>query len=131
LLEGPTQRLDSATMRLSRLFERLTGGYEIRLNRIAGKLRAPQHVIDAKRGRLDEVTRRLQRAGSEITKQPGQKLTELQRVLSSLSYHNVLERGFAIVKNADGTIITDAAQLKAGDTVDMTFAKGQAKAKIS
>src|SRR5690606_11192437 len=30
LLEGPVQRLDNASLRLGRLFERLTGGYEVR-----------------------------------------------------------------------------------------------------
>ncbi|HEY8963758.1 MAG TPA: exodeoxyribonuclease VII large subunit [Alphaproteobacteria bacterium] len=131
LVETHQQRLDTMNMRLARLFERLTGGYEVRLNRTAGKLRAPTHVIDQKRQALHNIATRLERAGGRITEPKQQKLSELQRVLASLSYHNVLERGYAIVKGVDGKIIADAAQLSPGDTVDMIFAKGNAKARIS
>ena len=43
----------------------------------------------------------------------------------------VLERGYAIVTNADGGIVYDAATLDIGNEVALAFARGDAGAKIT
>ncbi|MBX9877923.1 MAG: exodeoxyribonuclease VII large subunit [Candidatus Obscuribacterales bacterium] len=43
---------------------------------------------------------------------------------------NVLQRGFAVIRNKDGEIITKAHKVKEGDTVEALLAKGKLKLKV-
>ncbi|PYE34978.1 exodeoxyribonuclease VII large subunit [Rhizobium sp. PP-F2F-G38] len=68
-------------------------------------------------GRADAaVIAELRRARSAVTAQ--------DRVLQSLSYQNVLARGYAIVRDADGAPVKAAAALSAGQNVALQFADG-------
>jgi exodeoxyribonuclease VII large subunit len=49
-------------------------------------------------------------------------------MLESVSYRAVLERGFALVKGADGILRRRAASLKTGEALRLTFADGEAEA---
>ncbi|QLH41237.1 MAG: hypothetical protein HWD60_19675 [Defluviicoccus sp.] len=51
-------------------------------------------------------------------------------LLESCSYRRVLQRGFALVQNADGHVVTAAAQLHAGERVSLHFADDQVGATI-
>ena len=51
-------------------------------------------------------------------------------MLDSLSYLGVLERGFALVRGADGSVRRRAAMLKAGESVSLTFIDGEAAATV-
>ena len=42
-------------------------------------------------------------------------------MLKSLSYHSVLERGFVVVRNAAGDVITEADKALAENRVSLTF----------
>ncbi|MDW6025143.1 exodeoxyribonuclease VII large subunit [Mesorhizobium sp. BAC0120] len=56
------------------------------------------------------------------------RLVQADRLLSTLSYQAVLERGFAVVSNADGTIVKSAASIFAGERLTLTLADGKANA---
>lgn len=51
-----------------------------------------------------------------------------ERMLASVSYQSILERGFAIVRDADGTPIRRAAAVGPGATLAIQFADGIANA---
>ena len=55
----------------------------------------------------------------------------LERGLAHLNPRAVLERGYAIVTNAEGSIVYDAATLDIGDDVALAFARGDAGARIT
>ncbi len=59
------------------------------------------------------------------------RLSTLERSLGHLNPHEVLERGYAIVTTADGSIVYDAARLVVGDDVTLAFGRGRADAKIT
>ena len=59
-----------------------------------------------------------------------QRVAALAQNLAHLSPESVLDRGYAIVATADGTIVADAGQVSAGDRVALTFARGSADATI-
>ncbi|KQS81637.1 exodeoxyribonuclease VII large subunit [Rhizobium sp. Leaf384] len=68
-------------------------------------------------GRADAaIIADLRRARSTVSAQ--------DRVLQSLSYQNVLARGYAIVRDADGAPVKAAATLSAGQSVALQFADG-------
>ena len=52
------------------------------------------------------------------------RLAQAGRLLRSYSYQSVLERGFALVRGADGTMIRSAAAIATGDHISIRFADG-------
>jgi exodeoxyribonuclease VII large subunit len=52
------------------------------------------------------------------------------RHLAALSPVRVLERGFAVVRRTDGTVVRSAGQLTAGDAVDIQLAQGRLAALV-
>ena len=52
------------------------------------------------------------------------KLKNLISLLESVNYQRVLERGFALVKDADGKLVTSAKQAHSHPTLTVTFKDG-------
>ena len=59
------------------------------------------------------------------------KLNALSGGLKQLDPLAVLRRGYALAVDADGRSIRDAAQLKAGDHIKLSFASGKAAATVN
>lgn len=57
-----------------------------------------------------------------------QRLSAQTRVLESVSYKAVLERGFALVKASDGAVRRRASSVKSGEVLTLSFADGEARA---
>ena len=57
--------------------------------------------------------------------QSRERLANLSQVLESLSPLGTLQRGYAIVTDADGNVLTNAGASKSGDKVKARLAKGQ------
>jgi exodeoxyribonuclease VII large subunit len=72
----------------------------------------------------------LRRAGAANVHRCVLRAEALQRALVHLNPSAVLERGYAIVTNAEGGIVYDAATLETGDEVEVAFARGKAGAKV-
>src|SRR4029453_3801199 len=53
------------------------------------------------------------------------------KLLASLSYHGVLQRGFALVRDAEGRSVRSAAQVAMGDQIDIELADGHVGAHVS
>jgi exodeoxyribonuclease VII large subunit len=53
------------------------------------------------------------------------RLAQAWRLADTLSYQSVLKRGFAVVKDAEGRIVRQAAFVSAGDALDIEFADGK------
>ncbi|MGH6946844.1 MAG: exodeoxyribonuclease VII large subunit [Kiloniellales bacterium] len=85
--------------------------------------------IDRKReafARLD-AGRRLARCAAEQLRQARNALAACAGLLESLSYHNVLKRGFAVVHGPDG-VIQSAQAVTVGLPLALEFADGRAAA---
>jgi exodeoxyribonuclease VII large subunit len=62
-----------------------------------------------------------------------QRRARLERLCAELVHlgpHAVLKRGYSIVRDADGRIITAASRLHVGQAVDIVFAEGGARARV-
>ncbi|MCG8693493.1 MAG: exodeoxyribonuclease VII large subunit [Minwuiales bacterium] len=132
VIEGHIQRLDDLAEGLRRS---LTIGVERRragLNGVSAKLRPGQlrelHR-DGKR-RADDAHQRLKRDWDLRLRQHNDRLDGLNRLLQTLSYKNTLDRGFAVVRGAGGSPITDAAQTEPGLGIDIEFRDGHAAATV-
>ena len=92
--------------------------------RLLREVRAPQT------SRLLQVTRALQRAGRDRLTHASSLLDRLGGALALLNPEAVLERGYAIVTEGSGAVVSDARQLRAGEAVLLTFATGSATATV-
>lgn len=80
-------------------------------------------ALDAGRARLDTAMRRvLERRRAAFAQGVAR--------LDALSPLRVLERGYALAAK-DGHVVTDAAALAPGDTVELRFARGRARGRIT
>jgi len=127
------QRLDLSAERLGHALARnreqhrrrfVTAVALLRPNAIAGR-------IAHGRERADGVHRRLARVQGMRLSEIRRGIDALGRMLDGLSYRGVLERGFALVRGADGAVHRRAATLAPGDALSLTFADGTAAATVS
>ncbi|WP_417461584.1 exodeoxyribonuclease VII large subunit [Kordiimonas sp.] len=132
-LPSPKDILGLAQQRWDDLSERLPRGLmamaqikSAQLNRLVGGLSAGRlKQLATYRGeQLGSTSRRLNPAYRRRLEDLGARLQASGRMLDSLSYERVLERGYALVEDASGTPVTKAAQLAAGDNVAVRFSDG-------
>ena len=151
LLETKMQRLDERGERLQLALRASLRERKSKLNNLAAQLPHPRHQLARAQDRLSaqndslrrlgpavierarrdfaqlDAARRLTRAAALRLDQGTQKLTALGRLLDSVSYRSVLERGFAVVRGPDG-VITGAQGVTAGLALEIEFADGRAAA---
>jgi exodeoxyribonuclease VII large subunit len=101
-----------------------------RLDHAIRILAVPRLALAGVAQRLSDLRRRNALLAHEAARRAGHDLASLVRSLGHLSIQNVLERGYAIVRGADGTPIRDAGSLAAGSEIRATFARGEAQARV-
>jgi exodeoxyribonuclease VII large subunit len=60
--------------------------------------------------------------------EPQQRLGQLTKLLESLSYKGVLQRGYAVVRGQDGAPLSRAAEVAHGAVLAIEFADGSVAA---
>ncbi len=60
----------------------------------------------------------------------GTELEGRRRTLDALDPAGVLDRGYAVVRRLDGTVLRDPSQVTAGELVDITLARGGLRAEV-
>jgi exodeoxyribonuclease VII large subunit len=81
--------------------------------------------------RLDELWERLAHGGPARLRALAERVRSTQQLLESLSPRAVLDRGYAIVRTADGHVLSDAARVAAGDALELTLARGSVGAQVT
>ena len=74
---------------------------------------------------------RLKRHGIDLLARGSERIDQLGKLLDSYSFHSVLNRGFALVRDQDGQPVLAAAGLSAGDSLGIEFADGRVGAKVT
>jgi len=129
-LEGVSQRLDDRVGRLRLAGGRITTEPAQALIELAGVLSHPRQLMTTKRTELDGLARRWQVAQRTALGSRRAALIEVSRLLDSLSYERVLERGFALVSGAGGQAITRSGDAVPGSAVSIRFQDGSVGATI-
>ncbi len=127
------QRRDALALgnRLTRAMRHALANRRIALDAPARRLAWRLHQPPEQRALLAAVAEALRRALPAALDRSGARLAALAQNLAHLNPQGVLERGYAIVAKADGTIVQDAAEVARGDEVGLTFARGSAGATIT
>jgi exodeoxyribonuclease VII large subunit len=158
LIEERQQRVDVSGERLALATRQLV---EQRSNALAAaRLANPQRVIEAKlqllvgearalegamkrfKGdalqkyerafdRLEQFGDRLKRHGVELLAQGQRQVEQAAKLLESYSFHSVLNRGFALVRDQDGAPVLVAAGTRTGDALQIEFADGRIGARVT
>lgn len=124
MLALPRQRFDTAAERLTRALTRAAEVKRARLDGIAGRL-SPQPIrvkIANERKVLPKLAERLDHASKRQISDLGRRLDGSGKLLESYSYHGVLKRGYAVVRDATGTPIRTGAGQTAGASLEIEFA---------
>ena len=127
------QRFDMASGRLGQSLIASTKSSRSRLDATAGRLR-PALVTDRlllQRERIADRSDRLNRVALLTTEQKRKQLDATSRLLESLSHKGVLARGFALVRDKDGTPMRRAETILAGQALNIEFADGCINATTS
>ncbi|MEZ5894543.1 MAG: exodeoxyribonuclease VII large subunit [Parvularculaceae bacterium] len=111
LRAGLRARLDNALTSLARAGARLTPSL------LAAGFAQRENLIAVRWTRIADRTERL-------VADRAARLAASARVLSAVSYQSVLERGFALVRGADGTLIRRAAETAGVASGEIQFADG-------
>lgn len=85
----------------------------------------PRRRLDAARQTVDELDRRASRAFERWLAIAQTRLQGLQARLSTLSPQATLARGYAIAQRAGGQVVTDPAQVQAGEQLQLTLRAGR------
>jgi exodeoxyribonuclease VII large subunit len=137
-LVHPAARLRQESERMRALARRMAHAWRARstmrstatlsLNaRLLRELRAPLSQAQ----RLDRVRGNWQRTARERMARMAERVAGLAQNLAHLNPQAVLERGYAIVAGADGAIVQDAQQVRTGESIALTFARGGADATVT
>jgi exodeoxyribonuclease VII large subunit len=133
LLSLPQQMFDELSERLPRALRANTALHRERLRIAVAGLR-PALILERLRrqeGPLAELARRLQLAVPRVLQDHATKLAGLARLMDSLGYRQVLQRGYAVVRDGAGAAVTAAGALHAGEAIDIEFRDGHAHAAVT
>jgi len=87
--------------------------------------------IDRTSDRLEQYGERLRRCGTELLEHGRRQVDQFGKLLESYSFHSVLNRGFALVRDQDGQPVLAAAGTEAGETISIEFSDGKVGARVT
>ena len=132
-VQGPEATLRQHRLKLDALAARLRHATEAPLSEarftLAQSARRLQHALPDTRLMRTQLAARGERmaAGFQASRVSAtHRLSTLQTQLALLAPQRTLERGYAIVQDAQGQVLRDTAQLKAPQTLRLTLASGSA-----
>ena len=131
-LRERAQRLDELEARLRRALERRIETRKHKLARLATAVAhaSPAHRLTRARERWRTAQGDLRRALLRQVERTQQRLKLASRGLRSLSPLATLDRGYSIVTDAGGKVLTDAAMVTRGAAIDVRLARGGLTATV-
>lgn len=131
LIALPRQRFDACEKRLARALLANTRAHHTRYVRLSSRLRptAVRQRIGWGLERLAGLDARSRQALANCIGARRRQLEGSAKLLGSLSYQNVLQRGYALVRDGDGRMVRTAASVHAGDALELEFGDGRVDAE--
>lgn len=133
-LGDPSRFLDIRTQHVDTLSTKLLHGFERVLSSKQQALaplqpRHPKSLIEEKARHAELVFRNLERLKDQLLKDPQKHIDHAARMLESLSFKKVLDRGYAVVWGEDGKLISDASEAQKQDGMTLEF-RGNARVPV-
>lgn len=136
-LVHPAQQLQRNAQQLFQLQQRMKRAFAFRKQHqhwqwqsIAQRLRATNRDLDRLHDRQANLAERLSKALRAAQIQRLARVDNVQQHLILLDPKQVLARGYSMVQDTSGAVVSDAGQLAAGAELRITFAKGWAQVEV-
>jgi exodeoxyribonuclease VII large subunit len=116
-----------------RLITSYLSGQKSALDHLFTRLKnnSPQTRIQSDRQRLDELFLRLRVQVDHMVKLRSVQLTGLRKRLESANPETILNRGYAIVSNQAGNVVSSTYQVKAGEPLNIHVIDGDISVNVS
>jgi exodeoxyribonuclease VII large subunit len=128
-LEQGAQRLDRLSLKLVPPSQRIAAKQH-QVAMLVQRLRHASPDIAALKQRNEQSALRLARAATQALTARVHRLEHLSVTLGGLSPTAPLERGYALVRDSQGKIVTRADSLQIQEELTIAFASGQAVAQV-
>lgn len=153
LLEMKTQQLDMGYERLRSALPQLINQKQLQLVNTSSRIQHPKALLQQAEQRLQNGATQLRHSlqtglerfshklsltasqlqADRVLRRIDQRLERLQglaRLLDSFHYKKVLERGFALVRNKEGDVISDSSSLRDAGVGTVEFADGTIEVSV-
>lgn len=132
-LQDKAQRMDELDMRLNKAMRQKLEQQTLKSSHLAQRLatQSPGKSLARTREQVTQLNERLQLAIRQHLKQQHEKLHFSAQTLNVVSPLATLGRGYAIVKDDQGSIIRDASQLSEGQPIQAQLGHGSITAKVT
>jgi len=131
-LRQRAQRLDDLEQRLIRVVRSDLSDRQRTVLQLATELRqhSPALRVANARRRLGVAHACIERAARQTMDKLARRLAVASRTLDAVSPLATLERGYAIVTDSKGTVITNAQDVRAGQIIEARLTKGSVRARV-
>ncbi|MDO5059934.1 MAG: exodeoxyribonuclease VII large subunit [Neisseria sp.] len=136
-IRHPEQKLAAQQQQTAALAQRLQLSMAQHLRFHRQTLAALQHTLARSRPDTAEARQALarfqtalQHNRSTLMRHKRQAFEQQAELLKAVSPQHILERGFAVVRNSRGQVVRDAAVLKQGQKLHISFAEGETDVRV-
>lgn len=124
------QRLVTSQQRLRLSFERISQQQVWRLQTLHQRFQTQRPRIEQMQTHINQQCSRLGFAMQRALQQQATRLAATQQHLQHLDPQQVLSRGYSLVRDVRGNIVSSSQSLALGEAVDITFAQGGVVATV-
>ena len=125
------QRLDERTERFSLAWQNYWQQAYHRLHQMGARLRHPQDALQLAQQRLQNQDERLQTAARQKMEKTEKQIEHWGTLLQALSPRAVLGRGYSLVYDSVGRVLTRSVDMKAGDQIKIELQDGARDAVVT
>jgi exodeoxyribonuclease VII large subunit len=132
-LQQQAQHLDHLNIRLRRAISTKLDGYRAKGNQLSDQLyrQNPQHQLEEKQLKLSVVVKQLVRAISQKQERLELKLAQSMHLLDTVSPLKTLGRGYAVIRDQQGEVISSVNAVATGDCLKGQLADGELLLEVS
>ncbi|NYT37069.1 exodeoxyribonuclease VII large subunit [Allopusillimonas soli] len=123
-------RLAALTQRLARAAGQPAQARAQRLQAIQARLAMAGPDMQIRRDRLARLRRDMAASAERLLERRRHRLAAELQTLRALDPHTVLDRGYAIVRQANGKIVKNALDLKVGDQLGVELGQGELQVRV-
>lgn len=87
-------------------------------------------LLRARAARVESLQARLAAIGAGIVSKRSAHLAAAERALQALDPRQVVRRGYALVRDESGSLVTDSARLTTGQPLEVELARGSAQVRV-
>jgi len=133
-LGDPTRVLDVRTQMLDHLSDQLgygleshIGRFEQKYLRLSARLLHPGQILALAQKNLDHLCANLNRAKDTALQDRARKTDQSSKMLELLSFKSVLNRGFALVRDQNGHLVTSVKEVAVQNSLKIELRDGSLK----